>query len=137
MPAARPATLTDADSAAGALPLAGETASQVWSSDAVKLSEPPPLFVTFTVCAAGFAPPAVAVNDRLAGETASTGVGGIDVERHGDRLRRARRARGGDRDGARVGARGRGPAMSTETVSVAGAVPLAGETLSQDRSRTP
>ncbi len=41
----------------GAVPLAGATASQAWSSDAVKLSDPPPVFVTFTVCAAGFAPP--------------------------------------------------------------------------------
>ena len=45
----------------------------------VQLSVPPPVLDTFTVCAAGFAPPAVPVNDRVAGATASTGVGGFTV----------------------------------------------------------
>ena len=54
-------------------------ASQAWSSDAVKLSDPPPVFVTFTVCAAGFAPPWVALNARLVGATDSTGVAGFTV----------------------------------------------------------
>ena len=39
---------------------------------------PPPVFETFTVCAAGFAPPAVAVNDTR-GRTANTGVAGFTV----------------------------------------------------------
>ena len=39
------------------MPLAGATVSQVWLSDAVQFSVPPPVFETFTVCAAGLAPP--------------------------------------------------------------------------------
>ena len=65
----------DTDGLEGAVPLAGATVSQVWSSDAVKFSEPPPVFVTFTVCAAGLAPPWVALNARLAGVTARAGAG--------------------------------------------------------------
>ena len=48
---------TDTDSARRRAADAGDTLSQVWLSDAVQFSVPPPVFVTFTVCAAGFAPP--------------------------------------------------------------------------------
>ena len=65
----------DTDRLEGAVPLVGATASQVWSSEAVKLSEPPPEFVTFTVCAAGFAPPWVPLNARLVGATERAGPG--------------------------------------------------------------
>jgi hypothetical protein len=65
----------DTESVEGALPLAGAAASHVWSSDAVKFNVPPPEFVTLTACAAGFAPPAVALNARLAGATESVGPG--------------------------------------------------------------
>ena len=61
------------------MPLAGDTLNQVWLSDAVQFNVPPPVFDTFTVCAAGLAPPAVAVNDRLAGATANTGDAGFTV----------------------------------------------------------
>jgi hypothetical protein len=67
------------ESAAGAVPLAGVTLSHGWSSDALKLSVPPPLFVTLTVCAGGFAPPCVALKASVAGATARTGVDGLTV----------------------------------------------------------
>ena len=63
-------------SVAGAVALAGVTASHAASSDAVTSSVPPPVFVTATVLAAGLDPPCVALNDRLAGETASAGGAG-------------------------------------------------------------
>ena len=37
------------------------------------------MFVTFTVCAAGLAPPWVALNARLVGATDNTGVAGFTV----------------------------------------------------------
>ena len=37
------------------------------------------MFVTLTVCAAGLAPPCVALNARLVGATESTGVAGFTV----------------------------------------------------------
>ena len=49
------------------VPLAGETLSQLALSDAVQLIVPPPVLLTDSVLAAGLAPPAVALNDRLAG----------------------------------------------------------------------
>jgi hypothetical protein len=48
-------------------------------SAAVQLSVPPPEFETFTVWAAGLDAPAVPANDRLVGDTASTGVAGFTV----------------------------------------------------------
>ena len=49
------------------VPLAGDTLIQVALSDAVQSSEPPPVFETASVLAAGLAPPWVAENDRRAG----------------------------------------------------------------------
>src|SRR5688572_20072455 len=69
----------DTERPAGAVPPAGLRAGQDWLSEALKLSEPPPVFETFTVCAAGFAPPCVALNARLVGATDRTGVAGLTV----------------------------------------------------------
>ena len=67
-------------SVAGAVALAGVTASHAASSDAVTSSVPPPVLVTATVLAAGLVPPAVAVKARVVGETDSAGgVGGLTV----------------------------------------------------------
>ena len=62
-------------SVCGAEPLAGVTVSQLASSAAVKLRLPPPVFVTLSVLAAGFAPPAVPLKASDAGVTASAGAG--------------------------------------------------------------
>ncbi len=61
------------------VPLTGDSVSQVWLSLTVQLRVPPPVFDTLTLCAAGFAPPAVAVKLRLAGVMARTGVAGFTV----------------------------------------------------------
>src|SRR5256885_1055655 len=67
-------------SVAGAVALAGVTASHAASSDSVTSSVPPPLLVTATVLAAGLGAPAVAVKARLEGVTDSAGgVGGSTV----------------------------------------------------------
>ena len=60
------------------------TASQdgVAAPDAVKVSAPDPVFVTDSVFEAGFAPPGVPLNERLDGETASTGP--VAVEANAD-----------------------------------------------------
>src|SRR6187549_3452118 len=58
----------------GAGPLLGETLIHDWSSDAVQFIVPPPVLVTESSLAAGFVPPAVAVNDRLVGVTDSAGA---------------------------------------------------------------
>ena len=57
--------------APGAEPDAGATLSHAASSVAVHVSAPVP--ATSSVLAAGLAPPAVALNDRLAGVTDSAG----------------------------------------------------------------
>ena len=60
----------------GVDPEAGVTESQGASSDAATERLPPaPELVALSVFAAGFAPPATALKDRLAGETASVGPG--------------------------------------------------------------
>src|SRR3954470_4215591 len=65
---------------AGAVALAGVTASHAASSEAVTSSVPPPVLVTATVLAAGLVPPAVAVKASVVGETESAGgVGGLTV----------------------------------------------------------
>src|ERR687888_506106 len=80
VPAASPVTDGLTESVAGAVALAGVTVSHDASSDAVTSNVPPPVFVTDTVCAAGFAPPCTAVKARLVGETDSAGgVGGSTV----------------------------------------------------------
>ncbi len=48
-------------------------------SVALQLSVPPPVFVTSKLCAAGLAPPCVAVNDMLVRDTASAGGAGFTV----------------------------------------------------------
>ena len=56
------------------VPLVGDRLSQLAPSDAVQFSVPPPVLLTDSVLAAGFDdPPAVALNDRLVGVTASAG----------------------------------------------------------------
>jgi hypothetical protein len=68
-------------SVAGAVALAGVTVSHAASSDAVTSKVPLPPFVTDTVFAAGLAPPCVALNARVVGETASAGgAGGSTVK---------------------------------------------------------
>ena len=49
--------LTATVRACGVLPLAGEAVSQELSDTTVKLNEPVPVFVTFTVLEAGLPPP--------------------------------------------------------------------------------
>ena len=66
----------ETESVAGALPARGVTDSHGASSATVKVSVPPPVLVTDTFCAPGFAPPCVAVKRALAGVTASAGGGG-------------------------------------------------------------
>jgi hypothetical protein len=62
------------------VPLAGDTLSQLALSDAVQSSVPEPAFDTLSVFAAGLEPPAVALNDRLVGDTDSdAGAGGSTV----------------------------------------------------------
>ena len=58
------------------VPLPGDTLSHVALSDAVQSIEPPPVLDTESVFAAGLAPPAVAENDSVAGETDSAGGAG-------------------------------------------------------------
>lgn len=63
----------------GAVPDEGVTEIQGALDVAVQLSVPPPVFVMFTVCAAGFVPPAVELNVRLAADiviVAGAGGGG-------------------------------------------------------------
>src|SRR3954453_16425666 len=62
------------------VPLAGDTVSQLALSDPVQSMDPPPVFETDSVLAAGLGPPATAENDSEAGETDSAGgVGGSKV----------------------------------------------------------
>ena len=62
------------------VPLPGDTLSQLTPSDAVQSIDPPPVFETANVLAAGDAPPAVPLNDSVAGVTDSAGgVGGSTV----------------------------------------------------------
>jgi hypothetical protein len=62
------------------VPLAGATLSQLALSDAVQFSEPPPVFETASVFAAGLGPPATAENESAAGDTDNAGgVGASSV----------------------------------------------------------
>ncbi len=80
VPAARPVIDGVAVIVPVLVPLAGDRLSQVAVSVAVQSIEPPPVLLTASVLAAGFAPPCVAVKDRLAGVTDSDGgVGGSTV----------------------------------------------------------
>jgi len=76
VPAASVPTVAETCKACGAVPLAGVTVSHDESLAAVKLSVPVPVFVTFAVWDVGFAPPCVALNVRVRGETDKTGWGG-------------------------------------------------------------
>ena len=76
VPAARPAMLADTFTVPAPVPLAGAAWSHGWSVAAVHVSVPPPLLETASGCAAGLAPPAVAENDRLAGDTCRVGPAG-------------------------------------------------------------
>ncbi len=79
MPGARPAIDGVAVTVPGAVPLAGLSDSQDADSVALQLIVPPPVFVTSKLCADGFAPPWVAVNDMVVLDTASTGGAGFTV----------------------------------------------------------
>src|SRR3954452_1184392 len=79
VPAPRPEMLGVTVSVCGAVPEAGDTVIHVASSEAVNDSVPAPVLDTSIVLAAGSVPPAVAENDRLDGETPSTGCGGSTV----------------------------------------------------------
>jgi hypothetical protein len=82
VPAARLATVAEICNVCGAVPLAGETLNHVESVAAVKLSVPPPVFETLTLCAAGFAPPCTAFMLSVVGETDNTAGGtGCDTIR--------------------------------------------------------
>jgi hypothetical protein len=76
VPAASPATLTEAVRSAGAEPLPGVTDSHDASSLAVNDRVPPPVLLTDSVLVAGLDPPAVALNASDDGVTASAGGGG-------------------------------------------------------------
>jgi hypothetical protein len=76
VPAVSVPTVAETCKVWGAVPLAGVTVSQDESLATVKLSVPVPVFVTFAVCDVGFAPPCVALNVRVTGETDKTGCGG-------------------------------------------------------------
>jgi hypothetical protein len=72
-PTGRPATVELTVRVCGAVPLVGETESQLESDAAVKESVPEPEFVTDSEPGVGSGPPCVVVNDRLGGETARIG----------------------------------------------------------------
>jgi hypothetical protein len=59
-------------SAWGVVPELGDALSQLLSLVAVKLSDPVPVSVTFTVAGDGLLPPMVAENGTVAGETDRT-----------------------------------------------------------------
>ena len=73
MPAARPVIDGVAVIVPAFVPLPGATLSQLALSAAVQFRVPPPELLTDSVLAAGLDPPAVALNDRLAGVTARAG----------------------------------------------------------------
>ena len=73
VPALRPVVVTLTLSDWGALPVAGLTASQGWSSLVLKLRVPPPVLVMLSVWVAGLAAPAVPLKVRLVGATVRTG----------------------------------------------------------------
>ena len=79
VPAARPVIDGVTVIVPALVPLVGDRLSQLALSDAVQFSVPPPALLTDSVLAAGLAPPAVALNDRLAGVTDS--AGGDDASR--------------------------------------------------------
>ena len=79
VPAAKPVLVGATESVAGAVAVAGVTASHAASSDAVTFSAPDPVFVTEIVLAAGLAWPTVALNASVVGETASAGGGGAAI----------------------------------------------------------
>src|SRR4051794_28355689 len=58
------------------VPAAGDRLSQLAFSEAVQLSEPPPLLPTLSVLAGGLEPPCVPLKDRADGVTDSTGEDG-------------------------------------------------------------
>jgi hypothetical protein len=74
VPAARPAVLTDTVAVDGAVPLAGETLSQVALSVADQVSVPPPVLLMLRLWFAGFGPAWTPVKVKLVGLRVITGV---------------------------------------------------------------
>ena len=56
MPDVRVPSVAAACKVVGGVPLPGETVNQLASGDAVKVKDPPPVFVTLTEAGAGFEP---------------------------------------------------------------------------------
>jgi hypothetical protein len=83
-PTPRPATEAFTLSVCGAVPLVGETLSQLESLLAVKESEPDPVFVTESDAGVGSGPPCVAANDRLGGETERIGWTAVVPDAYAD-----------------------------------------------------
>ena len=128
VPAASPEMSTLTVTVDGAAPLAGVAECQVALPDAAQESVPPPAFVTDIVWEAGLAPPAWPVNARLPGVTDNTGEapGGLVTVRVtgmfiGEPVAPAEVI---VTDPLYVPAAS--PEMSTLTVTVDGAAPLAG-----------
>ena len=72
----RDPSVADTCNVCGAVPLVGLAESQEESLTAVKVSVPPPVFVTFTDVAAGFVLlPCVALNESVVVESDKTGGG--------------------------------------------------------------
>src|SRR3954463_12364592 len=118
-------------SVAGAVALAGVTASHAASSDAVTSSVPPPVLVTATVLAAGLVPPAAAVKASVVGETDSAGgVGGSTVKVTGIVFGEPV-APVAVTVTSVVEGPGAGPVSAGVTLMVPAFVPLAGDRLSQ------
>jgi hypothetical protein len=130
VPAARFTGFTDTLSVAGALPDAAETASQYALVEAVHSSVPPPVLLIATFCAAGTAPPYVYWNasacgwtPRDAGAAVTVSVTPMDAG--------VLDAPAAAIEMLPVYVPALKPAGETDTESVDGAVPDAGETLSQ------
>src|SRR5919197_4047124 len=76
VPALRPDVSTETVTSLGAVPLPGDAESHGLSSEAAKLSVPPPVLDTVKVFDAGFDPPATPLNDSEDGLTESAGGAG-------------------------------------------------------------
>src|SRR6266404_2093688 len=72
-PGARPAAEAETCTLCGAVPLTGDTRSQLASPEAVKFSVPEPMLLTFNEAGRGSGPPWAALNDRLDGVTERIG----------------------------------------------------------------
>src|SRR5436190_1240123 len=74
MPAALTERKSGSETRAASVPPAGDPCSQPAEVDTAQVSVPEPAFRIVRVCAAGFAPPTGASNDRLPGSKAKTGA---------------------------------------------------------------